>query len=80
LIHIAQSLDVPAFGMYGPFPAFVRLKTYENVDWVEGKCPEGPCFLHGLKPCPRNVGGYGPCYDTIDVDEVVKKVERLINV
>lgn len=80
LIHIAQSLGVPGFGMYGPFPSFVRLKTYSNVDWVEGKCEDSPCFLHGRNPCPRNIGGYGPCYDTINVDEVVKKVEKLINV
>jgi len=80
LIHIAQSLGVPGFGMYGPFPAFVRLKTYKNVDWVEGKCEDSPCFLHGRNPCPRNVKGYGPCYDTINVEEVVEKVGRLINV
>ena len=80
LIHIAQSLGIPAFGIYGPFPAFVRLKTYKNVDWVEGKCEAGPCFLHGRNPCPKNEGGYPVCYDNINIEEIVEKVEKLIDV
>lgn len=79
LIHIAQSVGTPAFGIYGPFPAFVRLKTYKNVDWVEGKLDCSPCFLHGQKPCPKSTTGYSPCYDTIDLYETVEKIGRLIN-
>lgn len=78
LIHLAQSLDVPGFGIYGPFPAFIRLKTYKNCDWVEGKCPEGPCFVHGHQPCSRNVGGYSTCYDNINIDEAVEKIDKIL--
>jgi ADP-heptose:LPS heptosyltransferase len=32
LNHIAASLGVPCYGIYGPFPVFIRLKTYPNAD------------------------------------------------
>lgn len=79
LIHIAQSVGTPIFGIYGPFPAFVRLKTYKNVDWVEGKLDCSPCFIHGQKPCPKSRGDYSPCYDTIDLYETVEKIGRLVD-
>lgn len=79
LIHIAQSVGTPAFGIYGPFSAFVRLKTYKNVDWIEGKLDCSPCFLHGQKPCPKSINGYSPCYDTIDLYEAVEKIGKLVD-
>jgi len=73
--HIAASLDRPCFGIYGPFPGFIRLKTYPKASWVDATRHCGPCFIHGHTPCPQNVDGFSPCYDElIDTDEKLNKV------
>jgi ADP-heptose:LPS heptosyltransferase len=82
--HIAASLDVPCFGIYGPFPGEIRLKTYPKADWVDAERHCGPCFIHGHTPCKHaSSDGYSPCYDElIETDEklkvVVDKFEELI--
>jgi len=82
LIHIAISESVKAFGIYGPFPGKIRLKTYPKnlCDWIDAPGFEcTPCFKHGSEPCPRANGKmFAPCYDTIDIKNVVEKIEKLI--
>ena len=79
LNHIAASMGVPCYGIYGPFPGFIRLKTYKTADWIDGSLPCAPCFLHGSKPCPQaGKDGASPCYDQIDKDRVVKKIGELL--
>lgn len=73
--HIAASLDVPCFGIYGPFPGFIRMKTYPKAAWVDASRFCGPCFIHGHTPCKYNKNGYSPCYDElIETDEKLKDV------
>lgn len=79
LMHIAASLDIPAFGLYGPFQAEIRLSTYKNVDWINSKTSCAPCWTHGQNPCKNSTNGHSKCYDSIDIDECVEKIERLIN-
>jgi len=77
--HIAVSLGVKAFAIFGPFPGYVRLKTYPNVDWVDAERSCAPCFIHGQEPCPQaGTDGYSPCYDELDQDEIVEKIEKLL--
>jgi ADP-heptose:LPS heptosyltransferase len=79
LIHIATSMSIPAFGIYGAFPGNIRLSTYKNVDWIEPvgiKC--SPCFIHGPKPCINSIDSHPVCYDKINVTEILDRVERLI--
>lgn len=78
LIHIAASLNVPAFGLYGPFPAQIRLTTYNKVDWINAEKECAPCFKHGPNPCKHSTNGHSNCYDNIDLDECVTKIEGLI--
>ena len=79
-VHIAASLDIPCFGIYGPFPGYIRLKTYPKADWVDAKRDCAPCFIHSQEPCPKaGVDGCSPCYDNLDIEEVVGKVMRLFN-
>jgi len=73
--HIAASLDVHCFGIYGPFPGKIRLKTYPKASWIDGTRHCGPCFLHGHTPCQHAVEGYSPCYD-----EIIETPEKLKNV
>lgn len=73
--HIAASLGVKSFGVYGPFPGYIRMKTYPNSAWVDATRSCGPCFLHGHLACEHAKGGYSPCYDElIDTDEKLKSV------
>jgi len=81
--HIAASLDIPSFGIYGPFPGFIRMKTYPKGSWIDASRPCGPCFLHGHLTCEHAVDGYSPCYDElIETDEklkiVIDKFEELV--
>ena len=74
--HIAASLDIPCFGIYGPFPGHIRLKTYPKGSWVDAERKCAPCFIHGHTPCPHaSADGYSPCYDElIGTDERLKGV------
>ena len=85
LSHIAASLDVKSFGIFGPFPGYIRLMTYPLASWVDAKKHCGPCFIHSHQPCPHATkDGYSTCYEElIDTDEklkdVVDKFEELMN-
>lgn len=76
LIHIAESLGIKSFGIYGPFPGKVRLETYKNVEWVDCKKECSPCFKHGQKPCSNSTLGFSNCFNNINYDEVFEKIER----
>jgi ADP-heptose:LPS heptosyltransferase len=78
LIHIAASLGVPAFGIYGAFSGNIRLSTYKHVDWIEAKKDCAPCFIHSSKLCKYSKEGHPVCYDSINIDECIEKIERLI--
>ena len=78
--HIAASLNVPCFGIFGPFPGYIRLKTYPRADWVDARKECSPCFIHSHEPCPKaGSDGFSPCYDNVDIPKMVEKLERLIN-
>lgn len=78
LNHIAASLDVPCFGIYGPFPGHIRFKTYPKAKWIDGVKKCSPCYIHGHTPCPSSgPDGFSPCYDTIDIKAVIDAVEEM---
>ena len=75
--HIAASLDIPCFGIYGPFPGEIRLKTYPKACWINSKRHCAPCFLHGHKPCPQAASDkYSPCYNEFDINEILSEIEK----
>lgn len=82
LNHISVSLGTPTFGVFGPFPGEIRLETYPEKmrDWIDcGKeldcCP---CFIHSMSPCKNTVNGSSKCYNDLDIDLCVEKIERLL--
>lgn len=80
LNHIAASLDVKCYGIYGPFPGDIRLSTYKKSKWVDAKRHCSPCFLHSNKPCPEAGKEYSsPCYENIDITQTCKEIEDFIN-
>jgi ADP-heptose:LPS heptosyltransferase len=77
--HIAASVDVPALGIMGPFPGYIRFKTYPKMDWIDSKRNCCHCFIHGHRPCSQASGdGFSPCYDEISADEIVTRYEGLV--
>jgi len=82
LIHIAASVGVKSFGVYGPFPGEIRLKTYPKANWVDADTECSPCFTHGIKPCKKaQLRGikYSPCYEQIDINVLCDKIEEVYN-
>jgi len=74
--HIAASLNIPCFGVYGPFPGYIRLKTYPKAAWVDAKKECAPCYIHSMDPCPKaSSDGFSPCYDNIDIPAMIDKIE-----
>ena len=76
LSHIAASMDIKCFGIFGPFPGLIRFRTYPLGDWVDAKKKCSPCFIHSHQPCPHSTPeGYSSCYEElIDTDEKLKEV------
>jgi hypothetical protein len=51
-------------------------------DWIDVKHPEGcaPCFVHGIQPCKKCIQNpYSPCYNYLDFNLSIEKIERLLN-
>jgi ADP-heptose:LPS heptosyltransferase len=85
--HISAALNVPVLGVYGPFPAKVRMSLYKCAEWLEPEqnsnvCEYGghSCCLHGHKPCPVNDHGMSPCFNEIDFDIAKEKISKLIKI
>ena len=77
--HIAASVGVPMFGVMGPFPGYIRFKTYPKADWVDSKRHCAHCFLHGQHPCKEAASnGFSPCYDEFNLDEIVSRYEGML--
>jgi len=82
--HIAASMDKKCFGVFGPFPGHIRLKTYPYAGWVDAKKSCAPCYIHSQTKCPKSSDGYSPCYDElVETDEklnyMIDKFEELLN-
>lgn len=81
LLHLATAVNVPCFGIYGPFTGDIRLSTYPQADWINCKTKDincAPCFVHGNNPCKNSVDGFSLCYENIDIDECMEKIDRLL--
>lgn len=46
LTHLAGALQVPTIGLYGPFPASLRVNYAASIRPVSGAAPCAPCFYH----------------------------------
>jgi ADP-heptose:LPS heptosyltransferase len=77
MIHIAGALRVPILGLYGPFPADLRMRYYYNAIALNA-CPScAPCFIHDHDPCPK--GSPSPCFSLVDINQIMFAVEYLLN-
>ena len=78
--HIAASMKVPCFGIFGPFPGYIRLKTYPRAEWIDAEKDCAPCYIHSQESCPKaGTDGFSPCYDNINIPELMQRIERFLN-
>jgi ADP-heptose:LPS heptosyltransferase len=78
LVHIAESVGVKSFGIYGPFKGDLRLGTYKNAKWVDATASCAPCFRHGNRLCNNSFLGYPKCFDNLNVDDINKTIEGML--
>lgn len=80
MVHVAGALSVPAIGLYGPFPADIRVAYSPSVQVIEGKGHCAPCFHHVRRG--QFFPAHGPCVakkfctvlDGIPVKKVIDRV------
>ena len=82
-IHIAAALKKKVLGIYGAFRAELRMKYYENSDYIQldtCTCPNFPCFYHGQDSdyCPSYSSRLPiACMNQIDNELIMDKFKKL---
>jgi ADP-heptose:LPS heptosyltransferase len=77
MIHIAGALRVPVLGLYGPFPADLRMRYYYNALALNALPSCAPCFIHDHDPCAK--GSPSPCFSLVDMHHIMFSIEYLLN-
>ena len=85
LLHIAGALNVPAVGLYGPFPWKLRTAHCPNTVALQGSGACSPCFHHASASlrnhfpdkCPSKDKGYCEVLASIDPKRIVAKAESI---
>jgi ADP-heptose:LPS heptosyltransferase len=84
MIHLAQGVECPTLGIYGPFGGEMRMDTYKNADWVEPSASQvckfngKYCYLHGQTCEAIKPGGTAPCYEFLNFEEIYDKCNKLL--
>lgn len=86
LIHVAGALDIPAVGLYGPFPWKLRTAYYTSVLSISGKGRCSPCFYHESlgkltrdpfpKNCPSRAKNHCEVLASIPEKTIIAKIEK----
>lgn len=77
LPHIAASVGVPIYGIFGSFLGELRLSTYPNCKWYNCSYQCAPCFKHGMNVCIYNKDGYPKCFDNIDINFITNEIKEM---
>lgn len=86
LLHIAGALSKPAIGLYGPFPADLRVRYCPTTVALSGQEKCSPCFHHATPTrrnnfpdyCPSAARGLCEVLESIKPDRIVAKIEKMI--
>lgn len=87
LLHIAGCLDVPALGLYGPFPASERVSHFPSVKPLQGHggCPLACCHHHRIAgqefpdSCPGEAKGQCTEMAALKPEYVFQKMRQLLH-
>ena len=85
LLHIAGALQIPAVGLYGPFPYELRTKYADTTFALHGEGTCAPCFFHANPArrqhfpdnCPSKATGRCEVLAKIDPQRIVQKIEQI---
>ena len=83
LFHLAGALNIPAIGLYGPFPSNIRA-TSDCQHPIDGKAPCSPCFFHAVHRMARPEGmpctekGWCAALTAISPEAIVKKLDSIL--
>lgn len=85
LLHVAGALNVPAVGLYGPFPWSLRTKYSPSIFGMQGHGPCAPCFhhvnvyrkTHFPADCPSKSKGFCQVLGSIEPKAVVAKLKQI---
>lgn len=77
-LHIATALNIPSIGLYGSMPVN-RTGTYgKNCISISSKLNCVPCNRRKCKLIKNTGKIYTPCMESIELEEILKKIEKLI--
>jgi len=85
LLHIAGALDIPAVGLYGPFPGELRTKYCPKTVVMSGSARCAPCFHHAVPTrrnyfpdnCPSRARGLCEVLESIKPEAIVERLEKI---
>jgi len=85
-LHIAGGLDIPCYGIFGPFAGEIRLSTYKNSGWIQPNiqnnniCEYGGsrCYLHGHMVCPNDINKISPCFELNDYEKASNEILEML--
>jgi len=86
IVHAAGAMGIPGVALFGPFPPETHVSDYTSIAPIrapfKGKLCQGPC-LETHKGCAEvdySSETVSPCFQAIDVDQVIKALEDIISV
>lgn len=81
VIHLSAAFQLPAIGVYGPFPSAFRIRSYAQAVAIDAPATCAPCFTHGHWPC-RQARAAGvitsPCFDQVPEQVIEGAIERML--
>lgn len=75
MIPISHAINKKVLSIHGPFLGKLRTNGKETHQWVDGKVECGPCFMNGEELCKNNL----QCFLNLNTDEVISKIDYLLN-
>jgi ADP-heptose:LPS heptosyltransferase len=70
-VHIAGSLGIPIYGIFGPTDPLQRIAFYQDASWALIKCPLHPCWY---EYCEQQF-----CFKKLNPRKIYKQIYRKIS-
>ncbi len=85
ILHVAGALNIPAVGLYGPFPWKLRTVYSGSILNLQGTGACAPCFHHNLGTmekhfpdhCPSKEKGFCQVLATLTPERIIEKAMKI---
>lgn len=78
MLHVAGICNVPAIGLFGPFPSDLRIKYYNKMIGIDGKSDCSPCFRHNPQAFCKLNNGQGVCLNSISPQLIIDNIPEIL--